>query len=231
MLRRTWLTQTIVCLLQFRRLRRREPLVRARIRKAVGVARKDQILEIAAELFSERGYHATGMRDLAEQTGLLPGSFYAHFSSKEEILYQIVIEAARQFLGGMETLRAAPASPEERFRGAMRAHIEVVARDLEGARVFLHEWRALRGRRRTEIRKLRRRYEELWDEIIREVAPADPKLARLLVLSAANWTYVWYDPKGPLGPEEIADRFSDLLLSGLRGKREGKVSLGGGVKR
>jgi hypothetical protein len=48
------------------------------------------------------------------------------------------------------------------------------------------------------------------------VEPADPKLARLLVLSAANWTYVWYDPNGALGPEQIADRFSDLLLGGLR---------------
>lgn len=183
---------------------------------AIGAARKDQILERAAELFSRRGYHATTMRDLGEKTGLLPGSLYAHFSGKEEILYQIVIDAARQFLGGMEALSAVRASPEEKFRRAMRAHIEVVANDLEGARVFLHEWTALRGRQRAEIRRHRRRYEELWDEIIRDVEPADPKLARLLVLSAANWTYVWYDPNGALGPEQIADRFSDLLLDGLR---------------
>ena len=170
------------------------------------------------------------MRDLGEKTGLLAGSLYAHFSSKEEILYQIVIDAARQFLGGLEALRAVSLSPEERFRRAMRAHVQVVAHDLEGARVFLHEWRALRGRRRSEIQKLRRRYEELWDEIIRDVAPADPKLARLLALSAANWTYVWYDPAGPLGPEEIADRFSGLLLGGLSSGGKGKVSMGREVR-
>ncbi|HZA26840.1 MAG TPA: TetR/AcrR family transcriptional regulator [Actinomycetota bacterium] len=192
---------------------------------AVGAARKDQILQIAAELFSRRGYHATSMRDLAEGAGLLPGSLYAHFTGKEEILYQIVLDAARQFLGGMEALRAQRASPEEKFRRAMRAHVAVVAHDLEGARVFLHEWKALGGSRLTEIRDLRRRYEELWDEIIRHVAPSDSKLARLLALSAANWTYVWYDPNGPLGPEEIADRFSDLLLDGLRTSVKGKVSV------
>jgi TetR/AcrR family transcriptional regulator, cholesterol catabolism regulator len=194
---------------------------------AIGAARKDQILEIAAELFSRRGYHATTMRDLGERAGLLPGSLYAHFSGKEEILYQIVMAAARQFLGGMEALRSAQASPEENFRRAMRAHIQVVANDLEGARVFLHEWTALRGPRRAEIRRLRRRYEVLWDEIIRDVAPAERKLARLLVLSAANWTYVWYKPDGPLGSEEIADRFSDLLLGGLGKDRKGKISVGG----
>jgi AcrR family transcriptional regulator len=196
----------------------------------VGLARKEQILDAAAKLFSERGYHATGMRELGEATGLLPGSLYAHFSGKEEILYQIVAEAARQFLGGMEALRAKRASPQDRFRAAMRAHIAVVANDPDGARVFLHEWKALRGGRRTEISRLRERYEQLWDDIIREVVPADPKLARLLALSAANWTYIWYDPNGPLGPEEVADRFSDLLLGGLQSNGNGKMPLGAEVR-
>ncbi len=201
-----------------------------RTSKLVGMARKEQILEAAARLFSHRGYHATSMRELGEATGLLPGSLYAHFSGKEEILYQIVLEAAREFVGGMEALRAMRASPQERFRAAMRAHIAVVANDVDGARVFLHEWSALRGRRRTEIGRLRERYEKLWDDIIREVVPADPKLARLLALSAANWTYVWYDPNGPLGSQEVADRFSDLLLAGLQSNGKGKVSIGAEVR-
>jgi AcrR family transcriptional regulator len=194
------------------------------------MARKEQILDAAARLFSDRGYHATSMRELGEATGLLPGSLYAHFSGKEEILYQIVVEAARQFLGGMEALRTMQAPPQDKFRAAMRAHIAVVANDADGARVFLHEWRALRGRRRTEISRLRERYEKLWDDIIRDVQPADPKLARLLALSAANWTYIWYDPNGPLGPEEVADRFSDLLLGGLQNNGKGKIPLGAEVR-
>jgi AcrR family transcriptional regulator len=205
------------------------PLVKARKPRnvrALGVARKEQILDAAARLFSHRGYHAASMRELGEATGLLPGSLYAHFSGKEEILYQIVLAAARQFLGGMEALRAGGASPEEKFRGAMRAHIAVVANDPDGARVFLHEWRALRGRRRAEVTRLRQRYEQLWDEIIRDVVPIGPKLARLLALSAANWTYTWYDPNGKLGPEEVADGFTDLLLTGLQSNEKGKISLG-----
>ena len=65
------------------------------------------------------------------------------------------------------------------------------------------------------------RYEGLWNDIIEEgVATgafrgADPRFARLLVLSAANWTYQWYDPRGPLGPDAVADRFADLALGGL----------------
>ena len=187
----------------------------------LGVARREQILDEAARLFSERGYHATSMRDIGEATGMLAGSLYAHIASKEDLLYQIVLEAAHQFLGGLEALRAEVLSPEKRLRRAMQSHIGVVADGGDHARVFHHEWTALTGRRRAEVRRLRDRYDRLWDEIVRALPDVtDPKLARLLVLSAANWTYTWYRPEGPLSPDQIADRFTDLLLAGLGTKEE-----------
>ncbi|MGH2674035.1 MAG: TetR/AcrR family transcriptional regulator [Actinomycetota bacterium] len=188
-----------------------------------GVTRREQILGEAAHLFGRRGYHATSMRDIGEATGLLAGSLYAHISSKEDLLHQIVLEAAHTFLGGLEAIRAEPAPPEERLRRAMRAHVSVVAENVDAAWVFHHEWKALTGERQDEIRRLRRRYERLWDEIVRELPGiADPRFARLLVLSAANWTYTWYRPDGPLSPEEVADRFTDHLLRGL-GTKEGST--------
>jgi len=184
-------------------------------------SRKEQILEEAARLFGRRGYHATSMRDIGEATGMLAGSLYAHISSKEDLLFEIVLQAANQFLDRLESLRPLDLSPEERLRRAMRAHVGVVADNLDEAWVFHHEWKALTGERRDEVRRLRRRYEQLWDEIVRGLpGAADPRFARLLVLSAANWTYTWYRPEGPLSPDEVADRFSDLLLAGL-GTKEG----------
>jgi TetR/AcrR family transcriptional regulator, cholesterol catabolism regulator len=185
---------------------------------AEGRTRKDEILEVAARLFSERGYHATSMRDIGEAAGILAGSLYSHIQGKEDLLFGIVQRAADAFLSALEAVQATDASPEEKLRLAMRAHIEVVAGGPEAARVFHHEWRALAGRRRTEVRKLRRRYEAMWDDIVRELPGAtDPRAARLLVLSAANWTYTWYRPDGPMSPQQVADRFTDLLLDGLGG--------------
>ncbi|HVL81511.1 MAG TPA: TetR/AcrR family transcriptional regulator, partial [Actinomycetota bacterium] len=72
-----------------------------------------------------------------------------------------------------------------------------------------------------EVRALRERYERLWAHIVDEGVSAgafrstDPRFARLLILSAANWMYQWYDPGGALGPDELADRFTDLILAGL----------------
>jgi TetR/AcrR family transcriptional regulator, cholesterol catabolism regulator len=183
--------------------------------------RRDQILEEAARLFGRRGYHATSMRDIGEASGMLAGSLYAHISSKEDLLYEIVLRAANRFLDELTAIAAEDASPEERLRRAMRAHVAVVASNVDAAWVFHHEWKALSGERREEIRRLRRRYERLWDEVVRELpGSADPRFARLLVLSAANWTYTWYRPDGPLSPVEVADRFTDLLLAGLGTKEE-----------
>ncbi|HEV8571935.1 MAG TPA: TetR/AcrR family transcriptional regulator [Actinomycetota bacterium] len=186
--------------------------------------RKGQIIEAAEVLFSERGYHGTTMRDIAAETGILPGSLYAHIASKEDILLDICTAAAAQFISGLELVAKGPWPPTEKLRIAMRAHVEVVARAREAARVFLEEWTALSEPRREEVRALRDRYESLWDGIIREgirkgaFRKMDRRFARLLVLSAANWTYTWYDPAGPLSPDEIADRFTDLLLGGLATK-------------
>jgi AcrR family transcriptional regulator len=186
-----------------------------------GLTRRERILDEAARLFGRKGYHATSMRDIGQAAGVLAGSLYAHIASKEDLLYEIVVRAANQFLGELGAIAADDLSPEDRLRKAMRAHVSVVAGSLDEAWVFHHEWKALTGPRGDEVRRLRSRYERLWDEIVRELpGAADPRFARLLVLSAANWTYTWYRPDGPLSPEQVADRFTDLLLAGLGVKED-----------
>jgi AcrR family transcriptional regulator len=187
-----------------------------------GRARREQILEAASRLFSEQGYHGTSMRDLAEATGILRGSLYAHIRAKEDLLFEIVLRAAEAFLGSLGEVAGSDATPERKLREAMRAHVRVVSEDPDAARVFHHEWRALGEPRLAEARALRDRYESLWERIVTEGlrtgtfhAP-DPRAVRLLVLGAANWTYTWYDPQGPLTPDQVADRFTDLVVRGLR---------------
>jgi AcrR family transcriptional regulator len=194
--------------------------------------RLDRILEAAARLFSERGYHGTSMRDIGEAAGIRAASLYAHIQAKEDLLSAIVEEAARRFTARLEEALAAGGDPERRLRLAIHAHVEVVAADREAARVFLHEWHVLKGERRARALELRDAYERRWDEIVREgidrgtFRPQDPTLARIAVLSAANWVYTWYDPEGPLTPAEVADGFADLLLGGLRGRGSGKIRSG-----
>lgn len=190
---------------------------------------RDRIAGAATRLFAERGYHGTSMRDIAEASGIRAGSLYAHIRAKEDLLSRVVEEAAQRFSDRLDEVLAADLDPPERLRRALRAHVEVVAADRDAARVFLHEWTALRGEARVRAMALRQDYEARWDRVIGEgmaggtFRKGDRTLARILVLSAANWVYTWFDPAGPLTAAQVAEGFADLLLEGLRPGRSGKI--------
>lgn len=187
--------------------------------------RRDQLLQVAARLFSERGYNGTSMQHLAERLGILRGSLYAHIASKEDLLYEILNRGADRFITRMEEVVASDASPDEKLRRAVGAHIATVAEHMDASTVFLNDWRFLSGERRDEILAKRDLYEALVREIVEEGLEwgmfdedLDPKFAALLVLSVVNWLYQWYQPDGPSSPEEITAVLSEMILDGLRGR-------------
>lgn len=164
------------------------------------------------------------MQHLAEGLGILRGSIYAHIESKEDLLYDIVDRGADRFISRMEEVVTSESEPITKVRQAVRAHVETVAEHMEASTVFLNDWRFLSPERRDEIQAKRDLYESLIAEIVEEGIewgqfPEDlePKLATIFILSTVNWLYQWYDPSGPLSPEAIADRFSQLILHGLTG--------------
>lgn len=184
--------------------------------------RRDQILQVAATLFSERGYHGTSMQDLAEGLGILRGSLYAHIDSKEDLLFQIVDEGADRFIARMSEVTTSDRDPSEKLRAGLLAHITTVAEHLDASTVFLNDWRLLSPARRKQIGKKRERYEGLVSSIIEEGiekgsfrSDLDPRFAVLTFLSTVNWLYQWYDPKGPLDAQGIADKFSEILINGF----------------
>src|SRR2546423_1526357 len=105
--------------------------------------RKEQIYSTARSLFSERGYHATTVRDIARELNLQGGSLYAHIESKEDVLWELVSRAADQFLGAVEPIVQSQARPADKLCEMVRAHVGVVAANLDNATVFLHEWKFL----------------------------------------------------------------------------------------
>ena len=184
--------------------------------------RKEQIYSTARSLFSERGYHATTVRDIARELNLQGGSLYAHIESKEDVLWELVNRAAEQFLGAVEPIVESDAPPSEKLRQMVRAHVGVVADNLGHAAVFLHEWKFLGDGRRQAMAERRDRYERLYRRVIEEgmacgdFASTDSRMAATLVLSAVNWMPQWYKTSGPLSAVDVADRFSTLILQGLQ---------------
>jgi TetR/AcrR family transcriptional regulator, cholesterol catabolism regulator len=184
-------------------------------------SRRGELTRAAARLFAEKGYHGTSVGDLAEALGLQKGSLYTHIDSKADLLWEVAREGAEAFHAALDEI------PEDgpvldRIQAAMQAHLRVVAEQLDIATVFIREWRYLEGERRELFLAERRRYEERVRALFREGrelgrlrADLDDATAALLALSAANWAYTWLRPGS--NTDELADRFTALLLDGMRG--------------
>jgi TetR/AcrR family transcriptional regulator, cholesterol catabolism regulator len=183
--------------------------------------RRQELTREAARLFAEKGYHGTSIGELAEAMGVQKGSLYAHIQSKQDLLYETMREGAGAFHAALDAIPdELPAT--EKIRLALRAHLRVVAEQLDVATVFVREWRYLEGERRGEVLAERRRYEERFRALFREGrelgelrTDLDDGSAALLALSAANWAYTWLQPGRDT--DDLADRFYALLLDGIRG--------------
>ena len=186
------------------------------------VSRREQMYRVAGRLFSERGYHATSMRDLAAELGIQGGSLYAHISGKEDLLIEIVNRAARQFDAALFSLRSEELTPQGRLREAMTRHLSVIAENMDSATVFFHEWKHLSPEALGSVIAWRDGIEAFYRELIQEGVQAgvyrpelNVRMAANLVLSSVNWAYTWYRPGGALSPQDVATSFERMLLSGL----------------
>jgi TetR/AcrR family transcriptional regulator, cholesterol catabolism regulator len=183
--------------------------------------RRNELTRQAARLFAQKGYHGTSMGDLAAAMGVQKGSLYSLTESKQGLLYETMREGAAAFHAGLDALPD-DAGAAERIRLALRAHLRVVAEQLDMATVFIREWRYLEGDRRDEIVSERRRYEERLRALFREGrehgelrTDLDEGAAALLLLSAANWAYTWLTPGRDT--DALADSFAAILVDGIRG--------------
>src|SRR3954453_22348298 len=109
--------------------------------------RRHDLTRAAARLFAEKGYPGTSTADLAEAMGVQKGSLYAHIESKADLLWEVARAGSAAFPDALDSV------PDEgpvieRIRAALRAHLRVVAEQLDVATVFVREWRYLEGERR-----------------------------------------------------------------------------------
>ena len=184
--------------------------------------RRDQIQAAAEQLFREKGYLATSMRDLADEMNMKGGgSLYAHIKGKEELLWEIALEAVRTFFAALEPVLAQDVPPAEKLRAAIIAHVLVITSHLGATAVYFDEWRHLSDARRAEFQEHRDRYEGLFQQLIHGGVASgvlqvrDERLATMFVLGSLNDIRRWYKPEGRLSAQRLAESMADLALNGL----------------
>ncbi|MFN7243858.1 MAG: TetR/AcrR family transcriptional regulator [Dietzia cercidiphylli] len=185
--------------------------------------RREELLAIAAGLFAERGLRATTVRDIADAAGILSGSLYHHFSSKEAIVDEILRGFLDSLFGNYQRIVDAGSSPRETLEGLVRVSFEAIHRHRDEVAIYQDELKHLRGNPRFDyLRERNTEFREMWTDVLSrgmESGEFRPDLDIRLTyrfLRDTVWVAVrWYRPEDADDHAAIADQYLRIVLDGL----------------
>lgn len=184
--------------------------------------RKEAIVEAAAALFAQRGYESASVAGLADRLGASKALIYHYYQSKEEILYEVMISHVRALDRAAHDAIAEAGAPEARLRVLTRAFMRLYVGAADRHKVLLNELDKLPSQRRAEIVAVQRGLIEIVRALLSEIEPGLNKgsgrslAAAMLFFGAINWTHTWFDPKGDISPDALADMAVGFTLNGFR---------------
>jgi len=195
---------------------------------------REYILESAAQVFRQKGFHGASMADIADVVQLQKASLYHHFGSKQEILLELLNRALDMVTAQMGEVLGQTLPADEKLRLAMRTYLKLLAERRDLVSVLLLEYRSLEPEFYTRHIPHRDQLEGMWREVLQEGVAGgifdceDVPLTVRGLLGMLNWTITWYRPDGPRSVEEISDHFADLFLMGLEaGGQRNRLSASG----
>jgi TetR/AcrR family transcriptional regulator, cholesterol catabolism regulator len=182
-----------------------------------------RLIQVAKRLYQEHGSDHVTVRRIAAAAKIEAGSIYYHFSSRDEIM-RAVLESG---VGGAhdEVMQAIAEAGEDspplvRLRAALAAHLKYTLREHFSSR--LKSIRRLPKRLRDRHMQQERDYAAIFTKLLREadkqglIKPGfDLSVVRMLMLGSLTWAAEWYDPKGPMTPDDLADALMKLATSGI----------------
>jgi len=184
-------------------------------------APRDDVVVAATRVFSELGYHGASMEDIAAALGMRKASLYHHVRSKEDLLYIIHEGLIEQLISAAAPIATSDDPPAYRLAALIRMGMHFISTNRAAVTVFLQGAGSLGGDRWDRIVEKRNTYERMVARILADgvadgsFVQIDSVTAARGILGMVNWCYTWFDPDGELQPEDVADTFSRLVLTGL----------------
>ena len=185
------------------------------------------ILKKAARLFASHGYERTSIGDLVKACDLSRGAIYHYFESKEAILFAMMDTLVRGLLETLQEAAAIEAEPVERLENIIMAFVESNARSPDEQVILLNDLGALSRAEQKQIHAIEKQIVDLVGEAIVAadarglITPKTRKVYTMMLFGMINYTYTWYDAKGPVKPRELARMATDLFFNGFLPEKRG----------
>ena len=199
------------------RRRRRRPHARHHATETTRI----EILKNAAAAFRRLGYHGASVEEIAAALRMKKGNLYYYFRNKEEILFACHQYSLDKLLAMLEEIDSSGLTSEDKARRLIVGSVHLILDELHGTALFL-DLEALSPAHLKAIIARRDRFDHGVRRLLREgtesgtFEAADVKLVSFALLGAINWIPRWFNPDGPSSSQEIAERFADYLIAGLR---------------
>lgn len=184
--------------------------------------RERELIQVAIELFWEKGYSAASVQEVADRVGVLKGSLYYYIDSKEDLLFRIFQESHEQASEFVVHAEALDAPPLEKLRAYFERYVLWYLENVERVSLYFSELRHLTGERRETVLEQRNVYEKFVRGQIEAAkkdgsikATTDVRYATFFVLGAVNAVPSWYRRNGRDSAEEIASVYTDLIVATL----------------
>lgn len=178
----------------------------------------ERIQKIAADLFATRGYQAVGVAEIGEAVGLGRGALYYHISSKEDLLFSIVVRYIEDLVvAGRDSLETV-SDPRKRIYVLSRHLMHTIFANLSEMTVCFREADCLTGQRHRVVSELHQAYQDIWTTTLREGEKKGhfrslPTIAIKGILGMYFYSFLWLKPSGKKSATEVADIFADMALS------------------
>ncbi|MEV6879623.1 TetR/AcrR family transcriptional regulator [Amycolatopsis sp. NPDC051128] len=182
---------------------------------------RERVRAAAVKLFATKGFHGTGIRDLAQEAELSSASLYHYMGTKEDLLAEIMRTALNRLLHAAREATAASPGPVHRLRTLVALHVLAHAVGPAETRVVDNEVDVLSPAAREPVVALRDAYERLWAAAIDDGVAAGvfhtehPAVTRLALLEMCSGVARWYSPRGPLALDQLAEHYAELASRAL----------------
>ena len=187
------------------------------------VSRREELLRIAAQLFAERGFKNTTVRDIADAAGILSGSLYHHFDSKEAMVDEILSTFQESLFASYDEILASSLSPRERIEAAVRLSFEAIDQHHAEVAIFQNEAEQLgRLERFAYLADRNEQSRAVWMRLLKDGVKSgalrrdlDIELVYRFIRDTVWVAVKWYRPGGKLTHATVADQYLTILLDGI----------------
>ena len=191
---------------------------------------EEEIIRVATQCFSERGYQATTIEEVAARVEISRVTFYTYFKSKEELLQAIFARGLHDYEQGLTAILREDLPRREKLRRIMALQIASLTTEQPAIRLFFTEEQHLPPQLARQVQEFHRRIDRLLEQETRtgiergEFIDVPPRLLMYAFMGMCNWVYRWYRPGGAITPDAIVDTFNQILESGcLRSETDTKA--------